>query len=78
MEERGKAFDQKKSAPLFDSEDSWRLMETMMRREDWKEINERMAAISAQNTNALIEIFQLGFRSGVRFAQDTYEKERQN
>ena len=78
MEDSEKKFDRQKIPPLFDTGNSWRLTETMMRHEDWKEINERMADFSAQNTDALITIFQLGFRAGVRFAQDTYEKERRN
>ncbi len=67
-----------RSAPLFDTGDSWRLMEITMRREDWAEANKRMSEYSAQATDALIEIFNLGFRAGIHFAQDTYEKERQH
>lgn len=65
-----------RSAPLFDTGDSWRLMEITMRTDDWAEANKKMSEYSAQNTDALIEIFNLGFRAGIHFAQDTYEKER--
>lgn len=75
MEEK-KTADWKKSAPVFDLSDPWKDMEQIMRMDDWKNANEKLAAFSAQNTEALIEAFRAGFGAGVHFAQDTFEKER--
>lgn len=75
MEEK-KTADWKKSAPVFDLSDSWRDLEVIIRTEDWKNANEKLAVFSAQNTEALIEAFRAGFGAGVHFAQDTFEKER--
>jgi len=38
--------------------------------------NRQLGALSAQNTDALIEAFHLGYLAGVHFTQDIYEKER--
>lgn len=77
MEDRAKKYDRKKAAPVFDSMDPWKLKAVLMRSDDWEKANERLGALSAQNTDALIEVFNLGFLAGVHFTQDTYEKERQ-
>lgn len=76
MEEEKKSTDWKKSAPVFDISDPWKTMELTMRLEDWKKANERLSVLSAQNTEALMEAFRLGFLAGVHFTQDTFEKER--
>ena len=77
MEDKKKEVNWQKASPLFQTNDTWRMMAAMMRADDWKETNEKMALFSEQNTTALVEIFNLGFRAGIHFAQDAYEKERQ-
>lgn len=78
MEDQKKGNENQKSSPLFDATIGWKVITQFLRPGELDVLNERMDALSKdQNPDALKEIYLLGFRAGVFFTQDTYEKERQ-
>lgn len=75
MEEGKKGPERNKSASMFDYSSSWLTKYEILRREDWLKANERLATLSGQNTEALLEAFQLGFIAGIHVTQDAIDNE---